>query len=705
MQFFMDSNGVIQASFPHPVNQGGQDAYNIALYAPFAAGTVITASFKLPNGEIKGVYQLTEVGAVNNVKIAGVPARLWRMAIPGEITQYYGTVTAQFFVSTSGGTLPSSSTSFVVARGVPQVIDDTSPLDTITENIASLQSDLNNGYFSAKGLREWNALYTYGLGELVYVSEGDGNVLLESLKANNTDAPYTDGELNTASWKVALDKFVTPLSDDDPEMDGTAAAGSAPEAARADHVHPTDTTRASAQALADETTARQNADTTLQTNIDTEESARIAADNLKQDKTDSNLSTTAKTIVGAITENKSAIDGLQQDVINKDHFKGFAETAADVQEITGDANDFVYCIETGTIWTYGSSGWTDSNKPYPSDATPLATTTPLMDGTAAVGESSSAARADHVHPQDTVLAGKIEDIEDGTTPAGKVGHTLTVVVGDTTTTYDGSAEKTVNVPVAGIQGTLSATINGAEKTYDGSSDVELGSIYAPTSAGISGYLLKSNGNGAPVWTHVGTVFTGSCSTASSDSDKVIAVDGISLRDGTVLRISFTNTTFYSSLNNNLRFTVNNQTYYVFDKYGNHVTQNGHFYVPANGMVTAVFNNLSWTIISGLSGIVSEVGTLAANTSSTLSSSRINLGEGYDRIVTVWGNEASEYGQIHLRRPDTSDSWNNIASAFGEDGYWGASRLCITGYISSKDTIYFMRSRMNECYYVVSILGY
>lgn len=411
MQFFLDSNGVIQASFPHPVNQGGHDAYNIALYAPFAAGTVITASFKLPNGEIKGVYQLTEVGAVNDVEIAGAPARLWRMAIPGEITQYYGTVTAQFFVSASGGTLPSSSTSFVVARGVPQVIDDTSPLDTITENIASLQSDLNNGYFSAKGLREWNALYTYGLGELVYVSEGDGNVLLESLKANNTDAPYTDGELNTASWKVALDKFVTPLSDDDPEMDGTASAGSAPEAARADHVHPSDTT--------------------------------------KQDRTDNSLSTMAKTIVGAINENKTAIDGLQQDVINNDHFKGFAETSADVQEITGDANDFVYCIETGTIWTYGSSGWTDSNKPYPSDATPLATTAPLMDGTAAVGESSSAARADHVHPQDTVLAGKIEDIEDGTTPAGKVGHTLTLNVNGTETTFDGSEDKSVSVTSGG----------------------------------------------------------------------------------------------------------------------------------------------------------------------------------------------------------------------------------------------------------------
>ena len=433
MQFFMDGNGVIQASFPYSVNQGGQDAYEINLYASFAAGTVITASFKLPNGEIKSGYQLTEIGAVNDVQIASSPARLWKMTLPGEITQYYGTVTAQFFVSTATGTLPSSSTSFVVARGVPQVIDDTSPLDTITENIASLQTDLNNGYFSARALREWNALYTYGLGELVYVSADDGNVLLESLKANNTDPPYVDGQLNTASWKVALDKFVTPLSDTAPIMDGTASAGSTPEAARGDHVHPTDTTRAAAADLTNEISARQAADTALQQAVA-----------LKQNSTDNNLTTTAKTIVGAINENKVSIDGLRQDVINEDHFKGFVATAAEVSSITANANDFVYCVETGTIWTY-NNGWVNSNEPYPSDATPLATTTPLMDGTATVGSSSSAARADHVHPQDTALAGRIDDLEDGTTPAGKVANSLTIEIGTTSVIYDGSTAKTVNV--------------------------------------------------------------------------------------------------------------------------------------------------------------------------------------------------------------------------------------------------------------------
>lgn len=200
-------------------------------------------------------------------------------------------------------------------------------------------------------------------------------------------------------------------------------------------------------AITAEASARQSADSTLQQNITAEAQARTAADTAlgdriddlvdgttaagkavadgngnnivdtyatqsivnnglaqKQDITDNSLDTTSKTVVGAINENKAAIDGLRNDMVATDHFKGFAATAADVQKISGDLNDYVYCIATGTIWTYGANGWSDSGQAYPSDATPLGTTTPLMDGTGSAGSSSSAARSDHVHPTDTSRA-------------------------------------------------------------------------------------------------------------------------------------------------------------------------------------------------------------------------------------------------------------------------------------------------------------
>lgn len=681
MQFFMNGNGVIQASFPYSVNQGGQDAYEINLYAPFAAGTVITASFKLPNGEIKSGYQLTEIGAVNDVKIAGAPARLWRMAIPGEITQYYGTVTAQFFVSTATGTLPSSSTSFIVARGVPQVIDDTSPLDTITENIASLQTDLNNGYFSARALREWNALYTYGLGELVYVSEDDGNVLLESLKADNTDPPYVDGQLNTDSWKVALDKFVTPLSDTAPLMDGVASAGSAPEAARGDHVHPTDTTRAAAADLTNEISTRQAADTALQQAVA-----------LKQNSTDNNLTTTAKTIVGAINENSTAIAGLQQDFINEDHFKGFAATSADVQAITANANDFVYCVETGTIWTY-NNGWTNSNEPYPSDATPLATTTPLMDGTATVGSSSSAARADHVHPTDTALAGRIDDLEDGTTPAGRVGNTLTVVVGDTTTTYDGSSSQTVNVPVAGIQGTLSATINGSAKTYNGSADVALGSLYAPTTAGTDGYILASNGSGAPSWVSPSKIVVTTETTTSYQKSITISNYPASYVIGTILLIKFT---YAVSNSSNYTLGINGLTRRsIIDKYGNNINSSAPLQWQAGDWVLMILNsNNQWQVLTGLTG--DNVGAVLGGSTGYNFITTLKA----EAVVSVEATATANGGLLSIASGGSNSDYNITRSSTQSGRVIGITALCPAG-----KSLYIERENVDSGVYHIQYISY
>lgn len=157
-------------------------------------------------------------------------------------------------------------------------------------------------------------------------------------------------------------------------------------------------------AIQSESTARQQSDEELEGRISDVES-EVA---LKQNSTDNSLQTSSKTITGAINENKTEIDGLRADMIAQDHNKGFAQTAADVLTISADLNDFVYCIETGTIWVYGENGWADSNELYPSDATPLSTSTPLMDGQAEVGTSSSAARADHRHPTDTSRASEAD---------------------------------------------------------------------------------------------------------------------------------------------------------------------------------------------------------------------------------------------------------------------------------------------------------
>lgn len=168
----------------------------------------------------------------------------------------------------------------------------------------------------------------------------------------------------------------------------------------------------------DVATANDNASEALSTAQSAEETAQSAekqAQNTqlfaqylktyKQDIRDNALTTTSKTIVGAINENVTAIEGLRQDFINEAHFRGYFATNAEVEETPANLNDFAYSAESGTVWIYGADGWTDSGKPVPDQTTPLADTVPLMDGTTgAPGTATSASRADHVHPTDTSRA-------------------------------------------------------------------------------------------------------------------------------------------------------------------------------------------------------------------------------------------------------------------------------------------------------------
>lgn len=152
MIFFVGNDGAIINSTPSPVYQGSANANDIFLVAPFAENLTVTVAFKLPNGVIREPRAMTNKGFIESV-INGQTKNqyaMWQFSLPNNITQYYGTVTAQFtFYGANGQMLNSSSTSFVVGKGVPVILPDT-PTDTvyqdILKNIAQLQTEIANGY-------------------------------------------------------------------------------------------------------------------------------------------------------------------------------------------------------------------------------------------------------------------------------------------------------------------------------------------------------------------------------------------------------------------------------------------------------------------------------------------------------------------------------------------------------------------------------
>lgn len=131
-------------------------------------------------------------------------------------------------------------------------------------------------------------------------------------------------------------------------------------------------------------TTANEANTTATQAKTTADNALIAA-NSKQDKTDNALATEQKTVVGAINENKSAIDNLRDQIVNEAHFRGFFQSSSDLPTDGVDVNDYAYIADDNSIWIYGASGWTDSGQKIPDNATKVSV------GTTITGEAGTQA--------------------------------------------------------------------------------------------------------------------------------------------------------------------------------------------------------------------------------------------------------------------------------------------------------------------------
>ena len=185
--------------------------------------------------------------------------------------------------------------------------------------------------------------------------------LLEAVKQLRTDV---DGLIGSA----------TP-SNTTPQMDGAGAPGVSVNYSRGDHQHPTDTSRASATALADEITARTNKDLSLD--------GDIAAVDAKI-----HFSASNPLMDGSPTA------GFSTDQARADHIHPTDTSRAAAADLTQEISD------------RGNADITLQNNINAVDAKiVLATGAPLMDSSSATpGSSTSMARADHVHPTDTSRA-------------------------------------------------------------------------------------------------------------------------------------------------------------------------------------------------------------------------------------------------------------------------------------------------------------
>lgn len=240
MIFFVDNDGTIIKNLPSPVYQGAANTNTIYLIAPFASGLTASVAFQLPNGIVVPAEPMTQQNSLQGIinKETGEEYSGWTYAIPSEITEYYGTVTAQFYFYTEvdGMITATSATSFQVAKGVPAVLPDEPSADVyeqILSVIASLQKQLNNGAFAARAIYAWNSAYTYGANEITFYPVGEFGAFVKSIRTNNKEEPYIDGKLNSEYWEevVSFDEISEAYFQKLKDL-ADAAADSAEEAAK-----------------------------------------------------------------------------------------------------------------------------------------------------------------------------------------------------------------------------------------------------------------------------------------------------------------------------------------------------------------------------------------------------------------------------------------------------------------------------------------
>ena len=111
------------------------------------------------------------------------------------------------------------------------------------------------------------------------------------------------------------------------------------------------------------------------------------------------------------TETKTlgiTVEGLQKQMTEESHFRGYLSTDAKIQASEATPNDYAYSAESGTVWVYDAKdGWEETDEVVPDQLTPASDSTPLVNnGNGNKGKENAYARGDHVHPSDNTKADK-----------------------------------------------------------------------------------------------------------------------------------------------------------------------------------------------------------------------------------------------------------------------------------------------------------
>lgn len=152
MIFFFKSDGTLIKSAPETVYQGSAEAGKVYVVAPLNANMLVDVYYELPNGERWGAYLLENNGTVINNEELPDGWALWSTTLESAITQYAGTLKAQFGFYQSGTAdkvplITSQGVTITIAKGVVRDLPSAPTADVyaqIVNDISSIKQDIAN---------------------------------------------------------------------------------------------------------------------------------------------------------------------------------------------------------------------------------------------------------------------------------------------------------------------------------------------------------------------------------------------------------------------------------------------------------------------------------------------------------------------------------------------------------------------------------
>lgn len=144
MLFIFDASGSPLKVVPEKVFQGSNKANTVYFAMPMIAQSnyEVNVQYRLPTGDVLPLARMVPQGKIEGVTVDDMPVYVWTNDLTLNVTSFVGQVTMQFFVQFGEEIIATAAAEFVVSKGVPVKL----PVATVDQQItyASIISTLSS---------------------------------------------------------------------------------------------------------------------------------------------------------------------------------------------------------------------------------------------------------------------------------------------------------------------------------------------------------------------------------------------------------------------------------------------------------------------------------------------------------------------------------------------------------------------------------